>query len=383
MKEEKKDRLIAALLVVIALINISKYLTLNVLFPYAQTFGMKSYEFGYLAGSFAFLQLLSIPFSLSLANKFGLKNMLLICLIGSALSCLLVAMSQSLILIYLAKCIDGATGANIIITNTILSQNTSEHERLPVFSRVNISYFLAVLICPFIGGYLSTNGIRYPFYLSFLISCISVIVCIFFLKVEGPSKRADHENLKFKKFLTGSFDFRMMMLIVFATTSAQFGFNTLFQQHCYGKLSLTVKDVSKIAVTMSLVAVIVQLTVKKVYARIGNLKSILSLSLLFGCICIFIITIQSGLIPFVITSVAFVAFYAMRSPILTSMVSHLAAENHSHGFGFNQYAITIGQLTGSLTVAASSRYLPRYEFMSIFIFMILSYFLVQRLKLKL
>lgn len=145
---------------------------------------------GILGALYSFLQFLAAPLWGALSDKIGRKPVLLISLIGLALSYVLWFFSGSFTLLILARTIGGIMGGNISTATAVVADVTSKENRSKGMAFIGIAFALGFVIGPAIGGILSifdltkmypglaaygVNPFSMPAAFAFLLSAFNVV----------------------------------------------------------------------------------------------------------------------------------------------------------------------------------------------------------------
>ena len=96
---------------------------------YAEHFGASALIVGLLSTSFSLMQFLFAPFWGRLSDRIGRRPVILIGLIGSALSYSLFALASSLPMLFVARCLAGIAGANIPTAQAFIADITTKENR--------------------------------------------------------------------------------------------------------------------------------------------------------------------------------------------------------------------------------------------------------------
>ena len=92
---------------------------------YAEHFGASALMVGLLSSSFSVAQLLFAPFWGRLSDRIGRRPVILIGLLGSALSYSLFALATSLPMLFVARTLAGIAGANIPTAQAFIADTTT------------------------------------------------------------------------------------------------------------------------------------------------------------------------------------------------------------------------------------------------------------------
>lgn len=115
-------------------------------------YGATPFQAGLIMSSFSLMQFLFSPFWGKLSDHYGRRPILIYCLIGEALSYLLLAYARSLEMILLSRILTGFFGASISTASAYVSDVTTETERTKGMAAIGAAFGLGFLFGPAIGG---------------------------------------------------------------------------------------------------------------------------------------------------------------------------------------------------------------------------------------
>jgi MFS family permease len=135
-------------------------------------------------------------------EEFTIFNLVDHPLFGTAL------ISLPLIILFLARSVDGITGGNVSVANAYLADISTDENRTKNFSYMAISANIGFIIGPALAGLLGNTqfGLLLPVFVAILISFIGLLLIIFLLKdkTNPNGKKFDSELGKEKKRLKAS-----------------------------------------------------------------------------------------------------------------------------------------------------------------------------------
>src|SRR5437867_4350122 len=194
----------------IFLVNFIGTLGFSIVLPFlvflVMKFGGNSIVYGLLAATYPAFQLIGAPILGRWSDIYGRKKILLLSNAGTAigwilfLSALILPFGESfninsiylgtivivvpLLLIFLARAIDGITGGNISVANAYLSDISSDENRSKNFGKMAISSNLGFILGPALAGILAGTiyGAILPVLAALLLSLITLIVIGFLLR---------------------------------------------------------------------------------------------------------------------------------------------------------------------------------------------------------
>ena len=154
-----------------------------------------------LVSIFAICQFFAAPIFGTLSDRFGRKPILLISLLGSVIGYLLLGIGGALWILFLGRIIDGITAGNQSALFAYISDTTEPHERGKWFGYLGGANGLGFMVGPAIGGLLGAKSITLPFYVTAIITFIS-IACIFIFVPESLTTEKRTKQITWKSFNT-------------------------------------------------------------------------------------------------------------------------------------------------------------------------------------
>lgn len=225
---------------------------------YAKKFGASPFTVGLLFASFAICQLISGPILGKLSDNYGRKKILLISQIGTFFGFLFFGLANSLLMLFVARMIDGSTAGNLSIAQAYISDVTKPEERTKAFAFIGIAFGLGFLVGPALSGYLSQFGYHYPPFAAAFLSLTSILCTIFLLPdVPATSKSIESRFSQIKRFF-GKVESRNWLLSFFAFTLSFSTFIAGVALFLNRQFGYDAKNVGYIYAFSGLVGVIIQ-----------------------------------------------------------------------------------------------------------------------------
>ncbi len=197
MNKEKSPQIILFLTVFLYLVGFGILIPLT---PHlSRDLGATSTQAGLLMATYSVMQFLFSPFWGRLSDRLGRKKILLICLIGEALSYLVFAFARSLESLFIARALTGFFGASLSTANAAMADITGEKNRSQGMALIGAAFGLGFVIGPALGGGLaliSENFSNAPFYKTTFVSIsVSVLFFLTFLfAIKKLPETLSHEN---------------------------------------------------------------------------------------------------------------------------------------------------------------------------------------------
>ncbi|MGC2669955.1 MAG: MFS transporter [Candidatus Nitrosopolaris sp.] len=199
----------------ILLVNFVGTLGFSIVLPFlvflVMKFGGNAIVYGLLAATYPAFQLIGAPVLGRWSDIFGRKKVLLLSNVGTSvgwilfLFALFLPLEKSfsidiaflgtfviilpLLILFLARAIDGITGGNISIANAYLADLSSDRTRSKNFGKMAISSNLGFILGPALAGILGGTiyGAILPVLAALILSLVTLIVIGFLLRESKPS----------------------------------------------------------------------------------------------------------------------------------------------------------------------------------------------------
>ena len=141
---------------------------------YAQTFGASPLTIGLLFASFSLSQLVASPLLGGLSDRWGRRPVLILSLVGTAISFVMLAVAQSLAMLFAARIVDGLSGGNITTARAYIADITTEEERPRAFGILGAAFGLGFIVGPALGGALSHVSYTAPIWAAAGITVLAI-----------------------------------------------------------------------------------------------------------------------------------------------------------------------------------------------------------------
>jgi MFS transporter, DHA1 family, tetracycline resistance protein len=118
---------------------------------------------------------ISAPVLGGLSDRFGRRPVLLAALGGLAIDYLLLALAQTLPLIFLGRTVSGVFGGSYSVAQAAVADITAPKDRARTFSLVSAAFGVGFVLGPAMGGLLGEYGLRAPFYVASALAALNAI----------------------------------------------------------------------------------------------------------------------------------------------------------------------------------------------------------------
>ncbi len=129
---------------------------------YATSFGATPLQVGLLFASYSACQLVAAPLLGAWSDRWGRRPVLLLSLLGTAVSFALLALARNLPMLFAARVVDGLSGGNISTARAYIADVTPDEGRARSFGLIGAAFGIGFVLGPALGGALSRFGYAVP-----------------------------------------------------------------------------------------------------------------------------------------------------------------------------------------------------------------------------
>ena len=152
----KRPLILILLFVFIDVLGFS--LILPLLPYYAETFSATPSIVGLLLGANALAQLIGAPIIGRLSDQYGRRPMLILSIAGTLVSFLILALANSLWVLFASRILDGLLGGNVSLAQAYITDVTDEKSRARGLGLIGAAFGVGFIFGPALGGTLSGGG---------------------------------------------------------------------------------------------------------------------------------------------------------------------------------------------------------------------------------
>src|SRR5829696_1993659 len=150
--DEKLDfRRILPIIVIVFVDLLGLSIIIPLLPLYAARFSATPFVIGILQATYPMMQFLGAPILGRLSDRFGRKPVLIVSQVGTFAGFILLGFSNTLLLLFLSRIIDGLSGANISTAQAAISDSTNEKTRTQGLGLVGAAFGLGFVFGPIIA----------------------------------------------------------------------------------------------------------------------------------------------------------------------------------------------------------------------------------------
>jgi DHA1 family tetracycline resistance protein-like MFS transporter len=159
---------------------------------YGLAFNASPFTLGLLAASYPLMQFIGGPILGGLSDRFGRKPVLAVAQLGTFLSLLMLGFANSLWMIFVARLIDGVTGANLSTAQAAITDITTPRTRSQGLGLIGAAFGLGFVLGPAISALalaLSGNNYSAPAFVAAGFAFTSMMLTTFVFKETLPPEK--------------------------------------------------------------------------------------------------------------------------------------------------------------------------------------------------
>jgi DHA1 family multidrug resistance protein-like MFS transporter len=372
MKNMNKS--IAVLFVTLVIVMMGFGMIIPIMPFLVEEFGASGSAIGFLMSIFALMQLIFSPIWGTLSDRYGRRPILLIGILGNSLAMIFMGVSTELWMLFAARALAGMlSSATLPTAMAIIGDSTSNEDRGRGMGILGAAMGVGMVIGPGVSGwlveqfevwgmagtfspavnaYMIERNLFIPFFLSAVLSVISLVVVFFSLPESLPQEKRTNTTIinisgqfsEMWKAMFGPIGFLLFLafLVSFGLTSFESVFSLFAEhRHHYGP-----REVGTLLTMVGLISAIAQGgLIGPLTKRFGE-EIIIKASLLLSAGGFILMLLAFDDLTFYLFTGFFVLSNAMIRPGVSSLTSKRAVTGQGSAMGLNNSFMSLGRVVG-------------------------------------
>jgi DHA1 family tetracycline resistance protein-like MFS transporter len=312
---------------------------------YSERFHASPTTIGLLVASFSIAQLALSPVWGRVSDQVGRKPVLLVSLVGTCVGGLLTGLAGSLWVLFLARVLDGASGASVSVAQAAVTDVAAPDQRARLLGLLGAAFGVGFVVGPALGSLAALGGPRVPFVLAGVIAGANALVATRRLPETHPlPERRPRRDSTVEWRRRGLL---RLVLVAFLSLVAFSAFEATFSLLGQRRLGLGLASSAAVFTVIGLLIVLVQVAlVHPVVRRLGE-GGALRLGLVLDAVGL---AVLADLHSFAILALAVVALtvgQGLVMPTLAAMVAgRVPADRRGGALGVQQAAGGLARVVG-------------------------------------
>lgn len=352
LKNTNRNILIIAL---IALVNMLGYaIIIPILYTYSKKFGLSDFQNGLLFASFSICQFISTPIIGRMSDKYGRRPMLLISIIGTAVSFFMMAWAPNAIFLFLARALDGLTAGNIPVAFAVISDSTKPEERAKAFGLISSAFNFGFIFGPAISALTIGFGQAVPFLIAGVVTVIAATLTWAYLPETNKHLGETREGKLFDLPRLWHTLFDPNVGITFVISFLYFlAFSCAliygFQPFTTNILKITPSQNAYLFTMFGIIGLISQTFFVGRFSKMFGMRKAFSTALLGTAFSFFLMFLSHSIVLFVIACIILALFNSFTQTLIPTVLSQEAdAKSQGSIMGLSSSYQSIGMIVGPL-----------------------------------
>jgi MFS transporter, DHA1 family, multidrug resistance protein len=350
-----KNSRLATLFVTMVVMMLGFGIIIPIMPFYMEHFGAGGTQLGMLMAVFSVMQFIFSPFWGSMSDRYGRKKIMMIGVVGNAISLITIGFAQNMGMIFAARAFEGIiSSATLPTAMAYISDSTTHEERGGGMGVIGAAMGIGMVLGPGMGGWLSTHSLSLPFFLAASMSLLSLGMIWFVLPESLPQEKRTKETGRFRgpqltvlwKALFGPLGF--LLALAFLVNFALANFEGIFGLFADKAYHYGPTQVGSVLMVVGVISSLVQMLLTGPATRRLGEGKVIKLSLI-GSTAGFILMVLAPNNILVPVSVGFFVFSnAMLRPSIFSLTSKNAQGGQGMALGLNNAFQSLGRVIGPL-----------------------------------
>jgi multidrug resistance protein len=205
-------------------------IVLPILPLWAEDFGASPVQIGLITASYAVMQLIFAPVWGRLSDRHGRRPVILISLAGSVVASLLIGVAGTLLVLFLARVLQGIAGASYAAAQAYVADITTAKDRAKGMGMIGAAFGLGFILGPAIGALFSGIDARLPFFVAAALAAANFAIAYRRLpeSLRPDSRHAPVPRLALVRRALSSADLAPLVWLSFVATFAFIGMESTF-----------------------------------------------------------------------------------------------------------------------------------------------------------
>ena len=289
---------------------------------YAETFGASPFVIGLLFAIFSICQLIAAPLLGEWSDRYGRRPVLVFSLAGTVISFVMLALAQSLTMLFIARIVDGLSGGNISTARAYVADITEPKDRARAYGIIGAAFGLGFIFGPALSGMLAGVSITAPIWAAAALTLVATLMAWLWLpETVHRTTAGTGRPMRNVALMMRRPGLRRILVIDFVYWFAFAIFQTTFALFVAGRFGFDAAQTGYVFAGVGVLGVLVQgLAIRPVVRRFGD-RTTFGAGLVFGVIGLVGATLAHSLTVFALALVPLALGIGFGHPTVASLVS--------------------------------------------------------------
>jgi len=315
--------------------------------------GASGSALGVLVATAALTEFLFGPIWGSISDRVGRRPILMIGMFGYALSMLAFGFATKLWMLLVFRALSGIlSSATMTTTMAYIGDSTSEKSRGGGMGILGAVGGAGAVIGPGIGGLLAGGSLSTPFFVSALMSLLSLLLIALLLPESLPLEARTAQGQKIKLFrfnelwraLTGPIG--LLLLLAFLATFGTSNFESVFGLYMLRKLDYGPEQVGGILTLVGAIALVGRGLLTGFVTEHWGEPTVIKTSLIVGAVGFILLLLANTYVTVLLTTGIFTCSITFLRPSIHSLTSKRTTVGQGTSMGLSNSFVSLGRVFG-------------------------------------
>lgn len=320
---------------------------------YIKSFNASGRDLGLLMSTYAVMQFLFSPLWGGLSDRYGRKPILVIGILGFAVSQLFFGLSTRLWMLFASRLLAGLlSSATFPTAMAFISDSTPSEERSKGMGLIGAAMGVGMVLGPGVAGLLGNYSLATPFFVAAGLSVLALVLVVWLLPESLPASQRDTSGHKLQGPDLGamwgalSSPIGLLLFMAFLLSFGLTAFESIFGLYALERFNYGTTEVGLLLTVVGLTGAIVQGVLTGPATRRWGEVRIVNASLAGSAIGFVLMLLAFNMLTLALTISFFVISNAMLRPIVSSLTSQRSTSGQGVAMGLNNAFMSLGRIVG-------------------------------------
>lgn len=322
---------------------------------YVTEMGATGRDLGLIMAVFALMQLIFAPLWGQLSDRIGRKPVLIIGVIGNALSMLLLGLSTELWMVFASRALAGVlSSATLPTAMAYIGDSTTYEDRSAGMGVIGAAMGLGMVLGPGLGGWLAARSLSLPFFVAAALSVLVALLIVAVLPESLPPERRAARGGPMRALSLGQLKDALLgpmgylMFLAFLLSFGLTNFEAVFGLYALQRYGYGTAQVGTILTAIGLTSVVVQGGLTGPLTRRWGEVTVILGALLLSAVGFVVMLLPETFVGVLVATCVFMVGNAMLRPTVSSMISQRAGQAQGAAMGLNNSFMSLGRIAGPI-----------------------------------
>lgn len=301
---------------------------------WADTFGASAVTIGLLTATYSLAQFVFAPILGRLSDRVGRRPVILTALAGSAVASLTIGLAGTLWVLFLARALDGTSGASYVVAQAYVADMTTGEERARGMGMIGAAFGIGLVLGPAIGAASALASPRLPFFVASAMAATNLAVAYRRLpesRRPGQAPSVSVERFSLLRRALASANLAPLVWVSFVGTFAFVGMESTFALFGARRLAFGLVETGLMFAYVGILSATVQgVLVRRLVPRFGELR-LMRAGLLTTALALALLGLSREVWEVLLAGVPLALGSGLVFPTLTSLVSRRSGAHEQGG----------------------------------------------------